>query len=143
MVWKQFIPYTNAYLVFEFPANVLLTFPLLVSWVEDGCPRLGKKVNGNYQPNSHGHCVRCCSNDGRECITPLDCAYTHNLISYYDSVSKCKEYEKRLCQKEELLNDVCCGTGGGGDSIAVWTLMLEGKVTCANENYFVRLQEDV
>ena len=102
-----------------------------MGWVEDGCPRAGKKVDGSYKPKHFETCVRCCSNDGNVCTTPLHCgAEQNNWMSYDDSEAKCKESGKRLCKKEELLNNLCCGRGGMGDNWPVWTLSPVGKIIC-------------
>ena len=42
-------------------------------------------------------------------------------MTYDDAVSQCESENMRLCTKNELFTDVCCGTGGGCDKYAVWT----------------------
>ena len=42
-------------------------------------------------------------------------------MSYAGAEDECTAIGKRLCTKDELLTEVCCGAGGGCDSEAVWT----------------------
>ena len=65
--------------------------------------------------------VRCCSEDGLTCDTPdgFKCATDH--VNFVDAVSLCKTNGLRLCTKDELLSEICCGTGGNCNSYAVWT----------------------
>ena len=42
-------------------------------------------------------------------------------MTFDDAVAMCEGNNGRLCTKEELLSDICCGTGGSCDSYAVWT----------------------
>ena len=58
--------------------------------------------------------------DGSKCETPGRCN-GRNGITFSDAVGKCTKRGQRLCTKEELLSDFCCGTGGNCDSHAVWT----------------------
>ena len=106
--------------------------------VEDGCPTRGQKVDGSVKRKSFKACVRCCSNDGMTCSTPLHCGKHDNLMTYDDAELKCKESGARLCKKEELLNNVCCGTGGMGDSKPVWALSPAGKTICTIGYPYVR-----
>merc|ERR1712020_667205 len=39
-------------------------------------------------------------------------------------VEQCADKDYRLCTKEELMSDECCGTGGNCDSHLVWTSTL-------------------
>ena len=41
---------------------------------------------------------------------------------YADAEAECAASGQRLCTKDELLTDICCGTGGSCDSHGVWTL---------------------
>ena len=88
-------------------------------WVDDGCASVGTSRDGSFQFKSYQAGVRCCSNDGTTCTTPLYCA--SNKMSYVDAVSKCSEASRRLCSRGELLSDICCGTGGYCDDHEVWT----------------------
>ena len=42
-------------------------------------------------------------------------------MTYDEAVSKCESQNMRLCTKNELFTDVCCGTGAGCDKWPVWT----------------------
>ena len=109
--------------IFGFKLNMLPTITSAnLFWVEDGCPRAGKTVTGCFMPKDFETCVRCCSHDGMSCTTPLNCGAQNNWMTYDDAEAKCVESGKRLCKKEELLDNVCCGKGGGGDNWLVWAL---------------------
>ena len=44
----------------------------------------------------------------------------------FDAASNnCEVMGLRLCTKDELLGELCCGTGGGCDDVLVWTSTLE------------------
>ena len=88
-------------------------------WVGDGCASAGTPHDGSFQYKSYEAGVRCCSNDGTTCSTPLSC--DDNKMPYGDAVSKCTEDHRRLCSKDELLRDICCGTGGNCDAYEIWT----------------------
>ena len=88
-------------------------------WVDDGCVNSTTDIDGSFQPKSYQACLRCCSNNGKECVTPLECPA--DKMSYDHAVSKCAESDHRLCTKAELLSRVCCGTGGSCDSYEIWT----------------------
>ena len=96
-------------------------------WVEDGCASDTWGVHdGSFQDKSYEAGVRCCSNDGTTCSSPLTCyrngiAVTTSFLSYEDAVSKCSEDNRRLCSKDELISGICCGTGGGCDGFEIWT----------------------
>ena len=91
-------------------------------YVDDGChtevAEVTDDVAGSYQSGSLKAGVRCCSGDGSQCDTVGTCP---GESTYYDAVDKCAAIGKRLCTKDELLSEVCCGTGGNCDSYAVWT----------------------
>ena len=44
--------------------------------------------------------------------------------NYFDAEAECVELGMRLCTKDELLSNMCCGTGGQCDSKLVWTSTL-------------------
>ena len=88
-------------------------------WVDDGCPSGGTSHDGSFQDKSYEAGVRCCSNDGTDCDTFLDC--NDNKMSYVDAESECSNENRRLCSKAEMLSGICCGTGGSCDSYEVWT----------------------
>ena len=78
-------------------------------------------MTGYYQAETSEAFVRCCSFDGTSCTTVNDCNDSDNLMSYSDAEDECSKIGMRLCTKDELLTEVCCGTGGTCDSNAVWT----------------------
>ena len=92
-------------------------------YVDDGCQTAGDSPNGSFQPKSYQAGVRCCSNDGESCQTPFDCP--NNKLSFDDAAYKCQEMGLRLCTKDELQREVCCGMGGGCDNYLMWTSTLE------------------
>ena len=94
-------------------------------YVDDGCPSESDEapddIVGSYQSKSFLAGVRCCGKvwGARSCATVGNCPA--DFTTYDDAVSKCASVGGRLCTKQELLGDVCCGTGGSCDSRAVWT----------------------
>ena len=95
-------------------------------YVDDGCHKERGKVKddfvGAFRNNSFNAGVRCCYGEMRYCRNVGKCPgqYTHD-----DAVKKCSEEGMRLCTKEELLSEVCCGMGGMCDNHPVWTSTLE------------------
>lgn len=67
---------------------------------------------GFYQAETSEAFVRCCSDDGSSCTTINDCNNLNNLMSYAGAEDECTAIGKRLCTKDELLTEVCCGAGG-------------------------------
>ena len=95
-------------------------------YVDDGCHSEGytgqDDVTGYYESKSSvAAYVRCCSDDATSCTTVSDCQKTVDVVNYDDAVAECTSIGMRLCTKDELLTEVCCGTGGQCDSAAVWT----------------------
>ena len=93
-------------------------------YVDDGCHSEATNpddVTGYYQAETSEAFVRCCSFDGTSCTTVNDCNDSDNLMSYSDAEDECSKIGMRLCTKDELLTELCCGTGGTCDSNAVWT----------------------
>ena len=90
-------------------------------WVDDGCPENGDDPEGEYKPKSSKECLRCCSADGKACNTPGECP--GDKWTKDDAETRCAEEGEgyRLCTKEELKSEVCCGTGGSCDSYQIWT----------------------
>ena len=78
-------------------------------------------IVGFYQSGSSLAFVRCCSIDGNSCSTISDCRDSGDLATMAEAVEKCAAEGKRLCNKNELLTDKCCGTGGQCDNYGVWT----------------------
>ena len=61
--------------------------------------------------------VRCCSKDGRRCITPASCLETH---SFEEAKKECSKKDMRICTAEELDRHKCCHTGCGFDKKLTW-----------------------
>ena len=99
-------------------------------YVDDGChseKRTPDDVIGYYEDESSvAAYVRCCSDDGTTCDTFSNCNRGNQLVAYADAEQKCIDNGMRLCTKDELLSDICCGTGGNCDSRAVWTSTKKG-----------------
>ena len=100
-------------------------------YVDDGCHSEGSTgqddVTGYYEDESSvAAYVRCCSDDGTTCDTVSNCRQTSDLVAYADAEQECIDNGMRLCTMDELLSDICCGTGGNCDSAAVWTSTLYG-----------------
>ena len=93
-------------------------------YVDDGCHSEGSTpddIVGFYQLSSSYAFVRCCSTDGTSCSTQSNCKDSNDLVTYADAEAECATNGQRLCTKDELLTDICCGTGGQCDSAEVWT----------------------
>ena len=93
-------------------------------YVDDGCHSEGSSpddILGFYQSKSSYAFVRCCSTFGTSCFTISDCADSGDLVTYAEAVQKCATNGQRLCSKDELLEEKCCGTGGSCDNYGVWT----------------------
>jgi len=112
-----------------------------VYYVDDGCHDASfEKVNtddfaGKYQAADLKAGVRCCSMDGetiihadkkRYCTTLGRCdGRGKNVVTFKEASEQCDAKNLRLCTKEELMSDECCGTGGNCDSHLVWTSTLD------------------
>lgn len=98
-------------------------------YVDDGCHsgEQGKNDDfvASFEPKSFEAGARCCAKDsnGVSClshtITKLSCKT--DKMSYDEAVSHCEGFGSRLCTKDELLSEVCCGKGGDCDNHLVWT----------------------
>ena len=91
-------------------------------YVEDGCQSeegIADDFVGSFQAKSFSAGVRCCGVKSVKCVTLGFCP--GDFTNYDDAASKCSSINGRLCTKEELLSDVCCGTGGDCDNWPVWT----------------------
>ena len=96
----------------------------LFYYVDDGCHSEGSNpddINGFYQADDAYAFVRCCTTDGTSCSTTSQCTNSNDLTNYADAKGTCEANGQRLCTKDELLSDICCGTGGSCDSHEVWT----------------------
>ena len=91
--------------------------------MDDGCHSEDDEnvddVVGSYHSKTFKAGVRCCSKNGSTCTTTMTCG--KDYLSYDNAVSHCAEQGRRICTKVELLNEICCGTGGQCDQHAVWT----------------------
>ena len=97
-------------------------------YVDDGCHSENETVPfddvvGSFEPKSFLAGVRCCANNGSTCITDISCGIGNT--AYDNATSHCSANGRRLCTKDELLSDICCGTGGNCDNYAVWTSTAE------------------
>ena len=96
-------------------------------YVDDGChseTSFQDDVVGFYLPESSESFVRCCSDDGSSCDTLSNCGSSSDLVNYTVAVTECTTNGMRLCTKDELLSEICCGTGGQCDNYGVWTSTL-------------------
>jgi hypothetical protein len=92
-------------------------------YVEDGCQAREPNIPGTFQQEASQFGVRCCSLDGRSCVTHGLCP---GSSTYEDAKSQCASLGRRLCTKDELLSDVCCSTGVQCDVYGVWTSYQDG-----------------
>merc|ERR1712038_1577704 len=95
-------------------------------WVDEGCnsDKNGPDdMEGFYQSQSDKAFVRCCddSKEKTTCITKSNCKNEEDLVTYDEAAKLCSDDGLRLCTKQELKDDICCKTGGGCHSSAVWT----------------------
>ena len=91
-------------------------------YVDEGCRRdAADDVVPAFQSKYSTAGVRCCSDDGTSCDTPTGFQCPSGNVAFEDAVALCEDNNGRLCSKEELLSDICCGTGGSCDNYAVWT----------------------
>merc|ERR1712060_457133 len=90
-------------------------------WVDDGCQTdTGGRdeFKGVFQSVTSLAFVRCCSEgseDGTKCKTISNCKNKSEMVNYAKAVSECQEWKMRLCTKDEIFKDVCCGNGNGCD----------------------------
>jgi len=142
-------------------SHLVWTSTLAKYYVDDGCHDATQEKKstddyaGFYQDANKKAGVRCCSNDGetikvlkgkkkneRFCTTLGSCN-GRNGVTFEEAVEQCADKDYRLCTKEELMSDECCGTGGNCDSHLVWTsttdapecfpLCPEGKICKSGE----------
>ena len=60
--------------------------------------------------------VRCCSKDGRTCVTPKSCL----VATFAEAETKCVEEGMRICTADELDRHKCCWTGCDFDGQLTW-----------------------
>ena len=94
-------------------------------YVDDGCQTDGTSdgnpkddIIGSFKPTDFRAGVRCCSLDGTTCHTPGTCP---GNSSYPEAEIQCSDIGYRVCTKDELRRELCCGTGGNCDYHPVWT----------------------
>ena len=74
--------------------------------------------------------MRCCSNEDEICITPSPCFNS----TYGEAKDKCAAIGRRLCMKEELAKEKCCGSNNNVcnfDTALTWH-STEDVYTCTN-----------
>jgi len=96
-------------------------------WVDDGChterhpdPRANDVQGSFYEPSSRAG-VRCCNSYGTSCDTVGSCP---GYYTYSEAAALCASTFGsgwRLCTKDELHTEICCGSGGMCDHHPVWT----------------------
>ena len=79
-------------------------------------------INGFFQSKTLTAGVRCCTMNGNTCATPRNCE-NDEPVTFDEAADFCAAsyQDYRLCTKDELLSDICCGTGGMCNNHAVWT----------------------
>ena len=78
--------------------------------------------------------VRCCSFDGGSCKSKIpDCS----TLTFSNAEEKCSIFGMRLCTKEELASNICCGTGCEFDIELV--LYTKGNVILLNYQLLSKL----
>ena len=60
--------------------------------------------------------MRCCSKDGKTCITPKPCATT----TWKKAHEICSLFGRRICKADDLKNNKCCLTGCYFDDKLTW-----------------------
>ena len=128
-LWLKFIIFknvSNINLVQAFLSFTLLnTVETSRFYVDDGCHIDGGKADdfaATYELPSFKAGVRCCSMNGTTCDTFGKCP---GKSKYCDAVRECEGKNMRVCTKDELLSEICCGSGGDCDNHPVWTSTLE------------------
>lgn len=108
-------------------------------WMDDGCqsdqsdkPHRKDDVFGRYELSAVPAAgVRCCSQNGSTCSSPNSCP---QQLPFDQAKAVCTALGQRLCTKDELLTDMCCGTGGSCDHYAVWTSTRADPPACNQSN---------
>ena len=109
---------------------MLIRICFLVPWyyVDDGCQTDSGPDDfyGTYLPSTETFGVRCCS--ATECTTPYDASLQG--LTYQDAVAICENEGLLVCSRNQILSEMCCGTGGQADNYPVWTstLMTNGTI---------------
>merc|ERR1719487_1406050 len=89
-------------------------------WAVDGCTRSNtKSVQPRQLQPTARVAVRCCSMNGRSCASSrVGCPRSQ---TFEQAKATCARYQMRLCTKEEMASNICCGTGCMFDNYLVWT----------------------
>ena len=102
--------------------------PVCGRYVDDGCTKdkSPDDIEGFFLSQADGNLafVRCCYENKKgesKCSTISDCKDTTTLATYAEATAQCAKEGKRLCTSGELASNICCKTGGGCHSSAVWT----------------------
>ena len=61
--------------------------------------------------------VRCCSKNGKTCVTPKPCM---KKATYAMAQARCAKMGRRVCTADELAKNKCCGTGCWFDYKLTW-----------------------
>ena len=89
----------------------------------DGCSINGASpIPPDVIAPSHIAAVRCCSYDGKDCISPEPCLET----TYDEARKKCATIGRRLCTATELAENVCCWKGCYFDEKLNWYINFTG-----------------
>ena len=87
----------------------------------DGCSINGASpIPPDVIAPSHIAAVRCCSYDGKDCISPEPCLET----TYDEARKKCATIGRRLCTAAEM--DICCWKGCYFDDKLNWYINFTG-----------------
>jgi len=87
-------------------------------WVDDGCTNDGDEFLGLFADEHENiAAARCCTDSGT-CTSPVSCPQS---LTFSEASDVCTSSGLRLCTRDELLSDVCCGAGGNCDNYLVWT----------------------
>jgi len=104
---------------------------LISVWGVDGCTR-----ERDTKPIDHPAqelkltrkaAVRCCQNGRGQLVCVSSFVGCHREKTYAEAKAICEGKQLRLCSKDELESNVCCGTGCGFDNWLTWTSTPYGK----------------
>lgn len=107
-------------------------------WVNDGCTsdtqNSQSNLQGDFRAPDELHGVRCCNDAGTDCTTSWQCN-SRTQLTYEQATQYCARESRRLCTKDEINKQICCGTGGMCDLASVWT-------KTSNQNAEFALEEE-
>eukprot|EP00445_Apocalathium_hangoei_P041076 CAMPEP_0203978492 /NCGR_PEP_ID=MMETSP0359-20131031/102144_1 /ASSEMBLY_ACC=CAM_ASM_000338 /TAXON_ID=268821 /ORGANISM="Scrippsiella Hangoei, Strain SHTV-5" /LENGTH=385 /DNA_ID=CAMNT_0050916703 /DNA_START=87 /DNA_END=1241 /DNA_ORIENTATION=+ len=84
----------------------------------DGCPKTGELQESKNVSISQKAATRCCSMDGSTCVSTAAGCFTG---PFKEAEQVCAKEGMRLCSREELEGNTCCGSGCQFDHELVWT----------------------